>query len=344
MRYFYLLFFFGFLVFLLIVFSCKSQKTTTLAFLPKHQIIILDSLSATKAIVVDEKEHFFEAITALEMNIQMRNNDADKHENLVKKYKKYLQEDVVNFTETDREFVNAIFEKAFKLCNAVNKDIFPKKIRLIKTKGKYYGNSVYYTREDIIVIPENALNAKNKNVFLEVMLHEIFHIYSRYNESKRHELYALIGFKPLDAKISRPDVMQKRLLCNPDGINCDYYIDLENAEGKKIKAIPSIVSNKNAFDKKSPSFFSYVSFNLFEIQKDTNGTYQVLADNNGFSTINMSEVPNFFKQIKDNTSYIIHPDEILADNFKYIMMRNDISQYSEEGAALLRDIKATLTK
>ena len=35
---------------------------------------------------------------------------------------------------------------------------------------------------------------------------------------------------------------------------------------------------------------------------------------------NFKEVSNFFEQVGKNTKYIIHPEEILADNFAFALM------------------------
>ena len=60
----------------------------------------------------------------------------------------------------------------------------------------------------------------------------------------------------------------------------------------------------------------------------------------------MDNVPDFFEKITTNTGYIIHPDEIIADNFMYIMMRekkNGLQRsFSEDGVELLKNIKKIL--
>ena len=38
---------------------------------------------------------------------------------------------------------------------------------------------------------------------------------------------------------------------------------------------------------------------------------------------NMKEVSGFFEQVGRNTKYIIHPEEIMADNFAYALLGKD---------------------
>ena len=334
----------------LTIFACKpKQQIEKLTLSDQNEIVFLDSIAASKAIIIDESDGFFDKIMPLEMSIQMKKEQVSEDRmEVLQEYKDFLQADVENFTKVESDFVNGIMKEAFQLCNSINLDIFPKKMRLIKTKGKHYGNSVYYTREDMIVIPENELQAGNKVGFLRVMLHEIFHIYSRYNPEKRHELYALVGFKPIEARPILPTALQNRLLFNPDGINFNYTMDLKNKDGEMIKVMPIIVSAKDAFSKKNAAFFDYVKFDLFQLEYNQNNSFSVLTDERGFSTLNLAELPDFFNQIKDNTQYIIHPDEILADNFMYVMLAQkedgEFSGYSDEGTVLLEEIRGILVR
>jgi len=339
---------FIFLLISLAIFSCKpKQQLTDLELSDQNKIIFLDSIAASIAIIDDKSDGFFDKIMPLEMSIQMKKEKvSDNRLEVLEEYRSYLQTDVEDFTKEENEFVNEIMREAFALCNSINPTIFPKQMRLIKTKGKHYGNSVYYTREDMIIIPENELQARNKNGFLRVMLHEIFHIYSRYNPTKRHELYALVGFKAMEARTVLPINLQNRLLFNPDGINFNYSMDLKNKAGETIKVMPIIVSSKDAFSKQNSAFFDYVKFDLYQLKYNQNNSFSVLTDERGFSTINLAELPDFFKQIKDNTQYIIHPDEILADNFMYVMLAQQkdgkFSGYSDEGTVLLEKIQEIL--
>ncbi|MGK0365805.1 MAG: hypothetical protein ACI85O_002873 [Saprospiraceae bacterium] len=332
----------------LAIFSCiPKQQINKLSLSDQNEIIFLDSIASSAAIIVDKSEGFFDKIMPLEMSIQMKKEKVsnDRME-VLQEYKDFLQADVEDFTKEETDFVNDIMKEAFQLCSSIKLDVFPKKMRLIKTKGKHYGNSVYYTREDMIIIPKNELQARNKNGFLRVMLHEISHIYSRYNPEKRHELYSLIGFKPIEARPILPTSLQNRLLFNPDGINFNYTMDLENKDGEMIKVMPIIVSSQDTFSKKNSAFFDYVKFDLFQLDYNQNNSFSVLTDERGFSTLNLAELPDFFNQIKDNTQYIIHPDEILADNFMYVMLAQKqdgkFNGYSDEGTVLLEEIRGVL--
>ena len=46
----------------------------------------------------------------------------------------------------------------------------------------------------------------------------------------------------------------------------------------------------------------------------------MITEKDGTSTLKIEETQNFFEQIEENTNYIIHPDEVLADNFIFLTM------------------------
>ena len=73
--------------------------------------------------------------------------------------------------------------------------------------------------------------------------------------------------------------------------------------------------------------------------------YNVLFAGLGRKTQYFGTAMNIYKQIKDNTGYIIHPDEILADNFMFAMMYDNnmlTTNFSEQGVFLIQGIQKLL--
>lgn len=331
--------------------SSKATKNSPFFFNKEKSIVLCDSIKSSELIAVDETDDIFGKMTVTEMCIQMKRNYSDDYTqgDITSDYLAFIKKDVTSFSETESEFVADIMKECFDLCNKVSPSIFPKNINLIKTKGRYYGDGVYFTREDCIIIPANELAKPNREQFLSTMLHEIFHVYSRKNPEKRAALYQLIGFKAIEPNINVaiPEPLKSRILLNPDGTNFLYYITLQMAPDKEIKVVPIIYANADKYNSKKPAFFNYLVFELFELQPMARG-WAVQATKEGKSTLNLKDLPDFHRQIRDNTGYIIHPDEVLADNFSFLMLagkdkkRND--KFSKEGKELLNLIDAELKK
>ena len=335
---------------IIFLWTCKSQpKTTPLLELSKeHKVIFLDSLQAGLAISTDEKENFFSLVNQLDMSIQMKKNfEADTpRKNIVEEYKTFLKKDVLDFTKGEMEFINDVFKEAYELCNKVSPFIFSKEIKLIKTHANHYGQGAYYTRENCIIIPKDELDLKNREGFLETMFHEISHIYTRYHPEKQKALYQLIGFSNIGnmSNLLMKEGLKNRVLLNPDGVNFAYNIDLKETNGRPYSAIPIITSNETEYVNSKNDFFEYLHFSLYKVS--IQHAVQVKSDEEGNSFINMDNIPDFHEKITNNTGYIIHPDEIIADNFMYIMLRgkkNGLQRsFSDNGRDLLRRIKNIL--
>ncbi len=342
---------FGISAFLLIG-GCRAPKDggdtvtgDTLKLSKTHQIVFADLAIGQAQIIKDDVEGFFDRIKKLDMQIQMNSVSRGDRATLLKDYKAHLQSSVMDFTDSERAFVTKTITKAFELVNAVDPNIFLPNITMIKCNMNHYGEGVFYTREDAIVIPSNTLVQQDETDFLKTMIHEIFHIYARYNPKKRDELYKYIGYYPITPP-TIPPILDRRVLLNPDGVNYNYGIKVDRkTTGQEITAIPLIYSKKLNFMPAEPDFFQYLQFNLFEVD---NGAVKVTR--NGDTNVLIKNIAKFYEQIGTNTQYIIHPDEVLADNFILMCLsQNDPDILKEyrirpQGKKLINDLKAIIKK
>ena len=333
-------------------FQCKTpsvaigiiNETGEMYLTNKNKITFANIDLGKEQIVRDNTENYFEQVKVLDMKIQMNATSRGDRTTLLKDYKSHLQNSVLAWTEEEKEFVSAVFIKATKLITAISDDILVDDIMLIKCNMNHYGKGVYYTREKAIVIPVNSLRNQGADDFMQTMIHEIFHIYARYNPKKRDELYKRIGYTSIDPP-KMPDVIESRILLNPDGVNFNYAISVtEKRTNKEITAMPIIYSKMLNFTPKQTDFFEYLQFSLFAVE---DGVLQ--TSRTGESTIRIKSLDGFFEQIGNNTQYIIHPDEILADNFTLICLSNDDPEILEkeyniraEGKQLVEDLKAII--
>ncbi len=331
--------------------ACNAQQTTLEIHLGNGKVVqLLDSSDASKAITHDKMDGFFEKVTACEMSIQMKKalEPGQTRENLLPGYVQFLREDVSSFSADDIKFLTAVVQKMYKTVSEVGTAIFPDTLKLIKTKGRHYGDGVWYTRENCIIIPADEMAAKRTNAFTATMYHELFHVYSRLNPAKSAALYKLIGFESIGYEnIAVPPALAERLFFNPDGVDFAQKISLAQKDNTTIQAVPVIYSNHVGYKEGNKEFFGYLEFNLYQIERQNDGKWQVKVKDDGFSsTLSMESQPDFFAQIKDNTGYIIHPDEVMADNFSFIMQERNGSKvtmkFSAPGKQLLADVEAVI--
>lgn len=202
---------------------------------------------------------------------------------------------------------------------------FPAQIQLIKTTGLEEGAAAY-TRSTSIILPVNMLGGSQRK--LEALLcHELFHVLSRHDAQLRERLYQSIGFQPC-AELRLPEGLRRRRITNPDGPVDDHCIKIKraptDADGTEQWAIPILTATRDTYDPaKGGAFFDYLVFKLIVVERvvadrsqpgSQAATVPVLVNGKPV-LLAPEEAGGFMEQIGRNTGYVIHPDEVLADNF-----------------------------
>ncbi len=311
-------------------------------------IYLLDREEAEKAIIDDDNQPYFNQMTSLEISIRMnRELDLSKtHENR-EIFKKFLQKNVRSWTETEKKGMIEILKEAYYYMNKINSNLIPQKWYFIKTTGKEEGGA-FYTRGKYIAVPQKALNRyiynDEERDFLFKMVHETFHVYSRYHPEMRHKLYRLIGFQKKEP-VSLGTYLARIKFTNPDATDHSYRITIKNADDQPIQVIGLIYSRYPKFIKNYGTLFAYLKFSLFEVRLK-NGIWHVQTNDQEMpKPISPYRAKGFFEQIGRNTNYIIHPEEIMADNVTYLVLRKKYNQSiygGSYGKQLLDKIYQTL--
>jgi len=249
----------------------------------------------------------------MDMKVQMKNDSVTNVEVVKKLYKEHLAKSVLPFTEIEITKIEIVLNKVFKMCQQTAPDVFPLKLNFIKTNMNHYGASVFYSRENNIIIPKNMLRQQLDEEFTTAIIKEIFHIYLRQKYWKRVELHKLIGFYEIP-ELEIPEPLNEKLLINPNGVNYRYVIrNIGDINDSLYSAVPLIYMPDNQ-KYRNLSFYSNLEFSLYKVRGE-----EVLINEDGSSTVDMKTIQNFYEQISRNAVYIIHPNEILADNFSLLV-------------------------
>ncbi|HEY9843906.1 MAG: hypothetical protein ACAI44_00490 [Candidatus Sericytochromatia bacterium] len=213
---------------------------------------------------------------------------------------------------------------------------WPQSIYLIRSSGREEGNAPY-TRMNAIILPASTLAAGSR--LKELLLHELFHILSRHNPGLKARLYAAIGFRPC-GEAALPANLQARKITNPDAPVNDYCIRLSRA-GSPVWAVPILLSSAERYDPiRGGEFFDYLQLRFLLVSAAAEPDFSGKA---ATSLAELPELAGFYEQVGKNTEYILHPEEILADNFALLMLGTNPP--SPEITAKLREIfKQTATK
>jgi len=285
------------LTILLLIVGCGTQQKDI-----TYQFTSLKN-SINKLINHDE---FTNRWSKFDIDVRLNKQNGNKNELF-----QYISTQALQWSESEKIKVDSVMQ-------SINKDIkhlmlnidYPNSIFFIKTTGEEEGNASGYTRSNCLILNDETLiwgfqELKN------IIIHELFHIISRNNLSFREKMYEVIGFKVIK-EISFPQSLIDFKVTNPDAPMINSYINLSNGEESKDYAL--ITYSKKEFN--GGSLFDYVTFGFIKLQDLNNGEKLPIIYVDGDFT-------NFFEQIGNNTGYIIHPDEILADNFVFLLNENN---------------------
>ena len=223
---------------------------------------------------------------------------------------RFVGSNVLAFSDKDKANVSEAIQKLKPLLQPYRLN-WPASILMIKTTGKEEGNAAY-TRENAIILPAGKFGLNRSKQLERVLCHELFHILSRHDPALKNALYETIGFQEC-AELKLPKSWA--WLTNPDAPVNDHWIRLKR-NGKSLAAVPILLATPPKYDlKKGGEFFDYRSFKLLEVKVAADGAKSATFDPSNPTLLDPGEVEGFFEQVGQNTDYIIHPEEILAENF-----------------------------
>ncbi len=192
---------------------------------------------------------------------------------------------------------------------------WPKEVLMIQTTGKEEGGAAY-CRGAAVILPVSVAGRPAESLE-RLLAHELFHVLSNQNPEWRRRVYSAIGFEPCP-EIPLPDSLRDRKITNPDGPLVDCRLELSIA-GAAVHVAPVLLANAPYDATKGGSFFPYLTFRLIEIEPAGDGAWRVALRDGQPRLLDPQTTPAYFERIGRNTKYIIHPDEILADNFTLLV-------------------------
>jgi len=193
-------------------------------------------------------------------------------------------------------------------------------ISLIHTTGREEAGAAY-TRGNEIILPPQETGTKS-NPPTRLLAHELFHVISRQHPQLRDQLYELIGFKKANP-IQLPASIAHLKITNPDAPIIEHVIQLKLSPEQTVTVAPVLIARHDYRADSKKGLFGYLSFKLMQVTATPDGWGPELGDQG--PVYHSPQNPDFARQIGRNTGYIIHPEEILADNFSLLVTGGNIT-------------------
>jgi len=280
--------------------------------------------------VLVEKDDFVQRLSPFDRSARMKTDKAVSVEELLE----FIGKNVVDWTREETQTVQAAIEAMQPLFRNLPMSL-PPTVQLIKTTGAEEGDAAY-TRATAIVLPKRELSKSQKDL-QKLICHELFHILSRQNPELREKLYAIIGFARCN-EIMLPPELERRKITNPDAPRNDHFIRVQ-IDGHESQAVPVLISSVETYDvKRGGEFFAYLQFQFLVVEKEGDSEkLKPVSAGSSPKLAGVERVTGFLEQIGRNTDYIIHPEEILADNFALLVL-NEQNVPSPEIPRKIREI------
>lgn len=188
---------------------------------------------------------------------------------------------------------------------------YPKEIRILKTTMLEEDGAGGYTRDNYIVLIDKITTAPQS--FIDrLVAHESFHVLTRNNPEFRKQMYSLIGFHILPIEVELPQELRERVITNPDVVRHDSYATF-TINGKKTDCIMVACTVKPY---EGGKVLKYMQTRLVAIDRIN---CKALEKDGKAVTYSIDDAEDFYDKVGRNTNYTSDPEEILADNFSYLL-------------------------
>ncbi len=282
--------------------STKLYKNTKLVFATIEE--------ARK--ILTTKDEYIKSQTAFDRMIRLHKEWSVSEE----EYRDFVSEQVIEWTDSEKNKIKNIIQNIKPRLEKYDLNL-PSTVFLIQTTGKEEGGAAY-CRSNVIVLPQSLMNGNIQGQGLETLIvHELFHIFTRNNPATREKLYSTINFKKCKTA-ELPKMLLDFEIANPDIPLGRYCLELQH-EGGNVTVIP-MLTLENFDIKRNLPFFPYLELKLVEVE-NVNDQYEYKRNKYGKPVIyNEDQIPDYLNKVGENTSYLIHPEEILADNFAIMVL------------------------
>ena len=274
------------------------------------QELVFDSPSAARELL-GKRDAFIERLSPFDRAARMKTNGPVDETSFLR----FVADSVVEWKPAEIERIRAGFDLIREGLQKTGASL-PPVIHFIQTTGREEGNAPY-TRGNAIIVPSGTVR-RSSTQLTGMLAHEVFHVLSRSNPALRDRLYAAIGFEPC-GEVRHPAALADRRITNPDAPINAHAIGI-SVDGERVHGVPILFSTSPTYDaERGGEFFAYLKFELLLVERTPNGGHRVLTDASGPRLVPKEKVMGFHEKIGRNTGYILHPEEVLADNFALLV-------------------------
>lgn len=254
------------------------------------------------------EDEFMAVVTPADISIRTRSADGARAD-LIRAYAGAFEP----WTDEERARLEAMLTRRAPQLQAIARWL-PETVLIVKSNGAA-DTALPHTRGAAINMGQRLPTSDEGLDGL--FFHELFHVLSRHNAARHDEMYGLIGFAP--CSITLPDDVMARTLTNPDAPLMRHAAPL-GSDGRYVFTV--LFAEPTRYDPAKPAFGAYLQMRFAVASQDASGRCALnLSSGQQLTEVSQEEAAAaFYAAAGHNTEYILHPEELLADNFAELMM------------------------
>ena len=190
----------------------------------------------------------------------------------------------------------------------------PARVIFVRTNGAGEGGASH-TRGQAVMLTDDALRQAGR--LPHVVAHELFHVASRNDRRWRDAMYATIGFVVID-EVTLPPALAARRITNPDAPRLDVALRV-GERAQPLWVTPVLQATVDRYDPaRGTEFFATLQLVWLEVGRGDAPPVRAQVSE-APRLLRTPELVGFAEQVGRNTGYVIHAEEILAENFAQLV-------------------------
>lgn len=323
----------------------KGDESASAPLARGKRMVFLSGQAARDAITEETHDPFLTSLSRIDCELRLSEPlEGVAPEMRLRLLKQQLAGAVTPFPREEIELLATVGRDLQTRCEEICPRFIPVEWKFVRTDGTDEGGAAY-TRHDCIVLPAQKLapavrhpGPAARQALQRLIAHETAHVFSRAHPAIREKLYAAFGFRHV-GRIDLGPWLEARRITNPDGPTIEHVLRLTTPEGKPFDGALVTYSKRDRYAPgEGRKLFDYLRFGIVAVEQGPD-RYSVRGGADGAPTIYSTEqVSGFFEQVGRNTRYVIHPDEILAENLAILFAEETQAPGAPPDVDLLRRI------
>ena len=246
---------------------------------------------------------YYDNLSQNDLNYRMQKLDATLAE-----LEAFTATQTRDFTDEEKSAIDAAMAAIEQTCKeygyklpATDNIIFAKTTMQEECDAGAYthGTQIYFGEK--LLGYANSDNPDAQFIFREVVAHELFHCLTRNYPDFREAMYGILGFTVVAEDYDFAPEIDAVIISNPDVGHHNSYATFE-IDGEMKDCV--VIFTSDPFAEPGDFFFNSMQTGLVPVDD--------------LSVMYLSEdAANFWDVFGKNTSYVIDPEETMADNFSY---------------------------